>query len=295
MSAAEGKSQFRLDSAENARLLLDQWAESLAQVLESMTDQKPQVEWQAVSGGLAEVAVGDPEVLWWEQPFQISPEMRVWVGAPKTAWEYAGTLTLKTAGLEQVELAEARNTWFEILGQSLSAMARSIGTLIGREVTCEAGVERGPDPEMREWARVTVRFGSGEAAALLLALSPKLAATLATPPKSPEPVSREGALARRPAPEGPEAQETRFRTMDLLLDVDLPVSISFGKAELPLKDVLKLTTGSIVELNRGVSEQVEVLVNHCLIARGEVVVVDGNYGVRIQEIVSRQDRLRSLK
>jgi flagellar motor switch protein FliN/FliY len=83
--------------------------------------------------------------------------------------------------------------------------------------------------------------------------------------------------------------------MELLLDVDLPVSISFGKAQLALKDVLKLTTGSIVELNRGVNDQVEVLVNQCLIARGEVVVVDGNYGVRIQEIASRQDRMRSLR
>jgi flagellar motor switch protein FliN/FliY len=85
------------------------------------------------------------------------------------------------------------------------------------------------------------------------------------------------------------------RTMELLLDVDLPVTISFGKALLPMKDVLKLTTGSIVELNRGLGEPVEVLVNHCLIARGEVVVVEGNYGVRIQEIASRQDRLRSLR
>jgi flagellar motor switch protein FliN/FliY len=85
------------------------------------------------------------------------------------------------------------------------------------------------------------------------------------------------------------------RTMELLLDVDLPVSISFGKAKVPMKDVLKLTTGSIVELDRGINEMVEVMVNHCLIARGEVVVVEGNYGVRIQEIAGRQDRLRSLR
>jgi flagellar motor switch protein FliN/FliY len=83
--------------------------------------------------------------------------------------------------------------------------------------------------------------------------------------------------------------------MDLLLDVELPVSISFGRAQLPMKDVLKLTSGSIVELNRGVNEQVEVLINQCLIARGEVVVVEGNYAVRIQEIASREDRLRSLR
>ena len=79
------------------------------------------------------------------------------------------------------------------------------------------------------------------------------------------------------------------------MDVELAVSISFGKTQLPMKDVLKLTTGSIVELSRGVNETVEVLVNHCLIARGEVVVVDGNYGVRIQQISSKQDRLRSVR
>ena len=81
----------------------------------------------------------------------------------------------------------------------------------------------------------------------------------------------------------------------LLLDVELPVSVSFGRTEIPMKDVLKLTTGSIVELNRNINEPVEVLVNHCLIARGEVVVVEGNYGVRIQQIISRTDRLRSIR
>jgi len=79
--------------------------------------------------------------------------------------------------------------------------------------------------------------------------------------------------------------------MDVLLDVHLPVSISFGQAQLRLKDVLKLTSGSVVELNRQPEEPVDVIVNDSVIARGEVVVIDGNYAVRIQEIVSRQERL----
>jgi flagellar motor switch protein FliN/FliY len=83
--------------------------------------------------------------------------------------------------------------------------------------------------------------------------------------------------------------------MDLLLDIELPVCISFGRTQLPMKDVLKLTTGSIIELDRGVNEPVEVLVNKSLIARGEVVVVEGNYGVRIQQIANRQERLRSVE
>jgi flagellar motor switch protein FliN len=84
------------------------------------------------------------------------------------------------------------------------------------------------------------------------------------------------------------------RNLDLLLDVELPISVSFGKAELPLKDVIRLTTGSIVELNRSVSEPVDIIVNNCIIARGEVVVVEGNFGVRIKQIVSKQERLRSV-
>jgi flagellar motor switch protein FliN/FliY len=82
--------------------------------------------------------------------------------------------------------------------------------------------------------------------------------------------------------------------MDLLLEVELPVNVSFGRSQMRLKDLVKLSTGSIVELNRSVSEPVEVIVNNCVIARGEVVVVEGNYGVRIRQIVSRQERLRTL-
>ena len=78
------------------------------------------------------------------------------------------------------------------------------------------------------------------------------------------------------------------KTFDLLLDVELPVSVSFGRAQVQLKDVLKLTMGSIVELNRSITEPVEVIVNNCVIARGEVVVIEGNFGVRIQHVISRQ-------
>ena len=170
-------------------------------------------------------------------------------------------------------------------------MARSIGALVGREVNCEAGAERAPAAEVREWALVSVGFADGPPGRLMAGFNGGLIAQLTVSP----PVSQAPQAGAALQTEASAPLPARSRTMDLLLDVDLPVSISFGKAELPMKDVLKLTTGSIVELNRGINEPVEVLVNHCLIARGEVVVVDGNYGVRIQEIASRQDRLRSIR
>ncbi len=80
-------------------------------------------------------------------------------------------------------------------------------------------------------------------------------------------------------------------TLELLLDVELPLSVSFGRTYLPVRDILKLSTGSIVELNCPANEYVDVIVNNCTIARGEVVVVEGNYGVRIDEIISRRERM----
>ncbi len=281
-----------MSSVESARTLLEQWADSIAQVSESMTDQRPRIQFKYVTGVFDEVG-GDPvEYLWWQQSFQPFAEMVVWIAAPKATWEFAGTLTLKAAGLETVEAGEARNTWFEILGQSLSVMARSIGARIGQEVTCDSGVEQTAGDEITEWASVALSFSENELPPLLVALSSGLVDKIAAPPAISD---QPNEATARTSPAADAAPFPPSRTLELLMDVDLPISISFGKAQMPMKDVLKLTTGSIVELNRAVNDQVEVLVNQCLIARGEVVVVDGNYGVRIQEIASRQDRLRSLR
>jgi flagellar motor switch protein FliN/FliY len=82
--------------------------------------------------------------------------------------------------------------------------------------------------------------------------------------------------------------------IELLLDVELPISISFGTSEMQLKDVLKLGAGSVIELDKSVNDPVLILVNHKPIAKGEVVMVDGNYGVRVLEVESTADRIRSL-
>lgn len=286
-----------LDEDPRVRQVVQAWAAGFAQALESMADQKPEITWKAANGPLEEVGGpagpgAESEVLWWEQPFQRTPSAAVWIGTPKAAWEYLSGLTLRAAGIETIEPGEARNTWFEILGQSLSVMARAIGAEIGREVNCDAGVERAADPEATQWGLLTITLPEVSLAPVLFTLSPQLRDMIVQGPGEPEDAALPAVREQDPPPVRQPSGASR--TMELLLDVDLPVSISFGKAQLPLKDVLKLTTGSIVELNRGVNEHVEVLVNHSLIARGEVVVVEGNYGVRIQEIVSRQDRIRSF-
>ena len=84
---------------------------------------------------------------------------------------------------------------------------------------------------------------------------------------------------------------TETAEMDIVLDVELPITVLIGGTRMPLREVLKLATGSIVELDRLITDPVDILVNNRVIARGEVVVIEGNYGVRILEIVSRSERL----
>jgi flagellar motor switch protein FliN/FliY len=92
----------------------------------------------------------------------------------------------------------------------------------------------------------------------------------------------------------PTADQKGKWNIDLLLDVELPITVSFGETNIPLKDVLKFGVGSVIELNRAVNDPVTIIVNDKPIARGEVVMVDGNYGVRVLEVESAADRLRSL-
>ena len=85
----------------------------------------------------------------------------------------------------------------------------------------------------------------------------------------------------------PAAQNTG--TMDLLMDMELPVMVRFGSARMLLRDLLKLTAGSIVEFSRSPENPIEVVVNGRIVARGSAIVVEGNYGVRISEIAPARE------
>ena len=84
------------------------------------------------------------------------------------------------------------------------------------------------------------------------------------------------------------------QNIDLLLDVKLPIAIELGRTEMPISEILALGPGSVVELDKLAGEPVDLLVNGKIVARGEVVVVDENFGVRITMLMSPQERLKSL-
>jgi flagellar motor switch protein FliN/FliY len=93
-----------------------------------------------------------------------------------------------------------------------------------------------------------------------------------------------------PSPGG----SSQSNNIDLLLDVKMPVSIELGRTEMPISEVLTLGPGSVVELDKLAGEPVDLLVNDKIIAKGEVVVVDENFGVRVTMLMSPEERLKSL-
>ena len=84
------------------------------------------------------------------------------------------------------------------------------------------------------------------------------------------------------------------RNLNMLLDIPLQVTVELGKTKRSVKEILELGTGSIIELDKLAGEPVDILVNRQLVAQGEVVVIDENFGVRITDILSQRDRIKKL-
>lgn len=91
------------------------------------------------------------------------------------------------------------------------------------------------------------------------------------------------------------ASSHRSDNLDLILDIPLKVSVELGRARMLVSDLLNLGQGSVIELNKLAGESMEVLVNDKLVAKGEAVVVNEKFGIRLTDIISQRERVEQLK
>ena len=94
--------------------------------------------------------------------------------------------------------------------------------------------------------------------------------------------------------EGGKADKVKEANLDLILDIPLSVTVELGRSKMLINDLLQLGQGSVIELTKLVGDPLEVLVNDKLVARGEVVVVNEKFGVRLTDIVTPMERVKSL-
>lgn len=88
----------------------------------------------------------------------------------------------------------------------------------------------------------------------------------------------------------PEGQ----KRIEMILDIPITVTVELGRTKVPIRNILQLSQGSVVELDAMAGEPMNVLVNGCLIAQGEVVVVNDKFGIRLTDIITPEDRLRGV-
>ncbi len=109
-----------------------------------------------------------------------------------------------------------------------------------------------------------------------------------------EPPQAVAPIAPHPASDSQIDELLRQGNLELLMDVELPVMLRFGCREATLREVLDMATGAVLELDREIQEPVDLVLNGKIIARGEVVVIDGDFGLRVIEVASPQQRVNSF-
>ncbi len=109
------------------------------------------------------------------------------------------------------------------------------------------------------------------------------------------PTEKENASSENCEGETLKLSEEEIKNISLIMDVKLPVRVRIGKKRMLLKDVLNMDIGSVIELNQLANDPLEVLVDNHIIAQGEVVIVDGNFGIQITTIGTKKERLKQLR
>ncbi len=165
-----------------------------------------------------------------------------------------------------------------------------IDALIAQQAAEAAGDDAEAEAEIvAEEAPDDAPFSAGDIAELIGTESG--GAVAAGMPVLHEPLIEEVSFAELPPVHAPIDQ---LADIDLLLDVPLQITVELGQAKRTIRELLELGQGSILHLTRHAGEPVDVLVNGQHIARGEVVVIDENFGIRVTEVVSPADRLRTM-
>jgi flagellar motor switch protein FliN/FliY len=265
---------------ESISSFFEQWTEEFARAVEMFTGERPALSHKPADEAQTEEWEGKrAEFHWWQQETEGPQKFKVWIGAEEACWSALG-------GGEAGDGNDPKELYQETLGQANQGTAAVLSSSFPTPVRFGNGsVDAPPALASLRLAEINVVFRDKPLPALILALEPGAAQIL----DGPESAKPSADSEQSPASGIPPAQAPPM--LDRLLDLQLPVSILLGQTVLPIREALKITSGSLIELDRQLGDYVEVVIHGTVVARGEIVAVRGNYGVRIKEVISRKDRL----
>jgi flagellar motor switch protein FliN len=250
-----------MDKNELVSGLLDAFTRAVSEALAETGPEEIRVSWS-----LTPLPQDDAETwTWWSGGLSTHPGANFFIGAPEETWEKLG---------RGGSSGNAREDATALISRCFAkAVEEHFANRAAAQDTGSSGAPAG------DWTRIAVeiRYPAGEWPAACCVLSPEFEEALKDPEKT-----QPAAAISSPSSSAPG----RMKPSDMLMHVQVPVSVSFGATQIRMKDLLNLTAGSVVELDQALHDNVEVRVNDRVIARGEVVAVDGHYGVRVLELVS---------
>lgn len=259
---------------------LDAWTQEFGRAVEMFSGQQPSIKYTRAKS-LVPTEMGD--LLWWKQSFHAQSTFENFIGAKEATWMAIGA----AAGDPESEAAKA--AYLEIISQAQHGTAAVTGVQNG--ITVGAGdsqLDEAPDFHSLAYALVGIQLGGTELPSLAIAIDPKLGAYLQAPQAA---GTKAGGAEKALVPHVEHDGGVMAPMLSRLMDLELPLSVALGRSKMPISEVLKVTAGSLIELDRNIGDYVELIVHGTVVARGEVVSVRGNYGVRIKEIISQQDRM----
>jgi flagellar motor switch protein FliN/FliY len=267
--------------------------ESAGAVLTSALSQRATVEVVGVETATAGALLQTRPLPW---VLVDAPYARGLSGTHWLALPVAGALRFGEALLggreEPTALSEGHSEAIrEAVNQMLAAAGPALMPLLGRSVAygpavvrvlqTELPAELGAAADRLTVARARVHAEGGLDLELLLLTSEGLA----------QDIANAGSAAAPPSSGG----EPSTARLELILDVTLPVTVELGRARMQIQEVLKLAPGSVIELERLAGDPVDLYINDRPIAKGEVVIIDENFGIRLTSIVTATERIKTLR
>jgi flagellar motor switch protein FliN/FliY len=256
----------------------EQWAEEFARAVEMFTGERPTLTYKpAEKAQTEEWEAKRAEFHWWQQETEDPQKFKAWAGAQEACWTALGG--------EPGDGNDPKELYQEMLSQANQGAAAVLSSSFPTPLKFGSGsVNAPPAFASLRLAEVSMVFRDKPLPALVIAIETSAAKIL------------EGPESAKPATDAAESDTSpalsaqRASMLDRLMDLQLPVSILLGQTLMPIRDALKITSGSLIELDRQLGDYVEVMIHGTVVARGEIVAVRGNYGVRIKEVISRKDR-----
>jgi flagellar motor switch protein FliN len=241
--------------------------------------------WVSVAADLFSQALAGEPALVEAEPAPLAGEALAFAATLSGDLRGRFTVLLESALLETPLVGDGvdqKAGWAELLREVADAAAGDLVAETGKRVeieTFEAVPETGSTP--KQITRV-FHLRSGDRV-WTIAVRDEVVAAVA--PAATRPAT--GAASLAPAPLNPG--------LELLLDVELEASLRFGSREMPLGEILELGPGDVVQLDRHVADPVDLLVGDKIVARGEVVLVNGNFALRVTEVAEPRKRLETIR